>query len=266
LPCPIRHEPPCAAHRRPSLPHVVRAFTLIELLVVVAIVALLAAILFPVFAQARERGRQIACASNLKQLALAWQMYAQDYDETACPSYFCSNGLCQIETGWDFMLNSTTGQAGPGLLDPYTKSGVLHQCPDFLGQAYGRPYTGYAYNATYLGGDDYRFSPNPKMYPACKLAQIGLPAVTVAFADGGWGTTTPKAENYLRAPSDTLLLPGGLVDFRHASTANVAYADGHVQAVHCASPFHAAYPEFGTLSADDTAYGPEMKPASAYAF
>jgi prepilin-type N-terminal cleavage/methylation domain-containing protein/prepilin-type processing-associated H-X9-DG protein len=58
------------------------AFTLIELLVVIAIIALLAAILFPVFAQAREKARAATCTSNLKQLGISWIMYAQDYDET----------------------------------------------------------------------------------------------------------------------------------------------------------------------------------------
>ena len=56
-------------------------FTLIELLVVIAIIAILAAILFPVFAQAREKARATACTSNLKQLDLALMMYGQDYDE-----------------------------------------------------------------------------------------------------------------------------------------------------------------------------------------
>ncbi len=68
-----------------------RAFTLIELLVVIAIIAILAAILFPVFAQAREKARQTMCLSNEKQLSLAVLQYVQDYDETMVPAVDCNN-------------------------------------------------------------------------------------------------------------------------------------------------------------------------------
>src|SRR5947209_19553868 len=63
-------------------------FTLIELLVVRAIIAILAAILFPVFAQAREKARMISCLSNTKQLGTAVIMYCQDYDETYSPNLY----------------------------------------------------------------------------------------------------------------------------------------------------------------------------------
>src|ERR1051326_153956 len=66
-------------------------FTLIELLVVIAIIAILAAILFPVFAQAREKARAPACLSNLRQVGLGLQMYAQDYDEVLPTSVDVTN-------------------------------------------------------------------------------------------------------------------------------------------------------------------------------
>src|SRR5262245_48870524 len=69
---------PCRTSARTRTPN---AFTLIELLIVIAIIALLAAILFPVFARAREKARQSACASNLKQIGMGILQYTQDFDE-----------------------------------------------------------------------------------------------------------------------------------------------------------------------------------------
>ena len=88
-----------------------RGFTLIELLVVIAIIAILAAILFPVFAKAREKARQISCTSNMKQIALAVNMYAQDFDETYPPKGVCADGNWQ----WD---------AWETLVAPYIKNGA----------------------------------------------------------------------------------------------------------------------------------------------
>lgn len=228
------------------------------MLVVIAIISLLAAILFPVFARAREKGRQTACASNLKQLGLAWLMYAQDYDETACPSYF--NGG---NTAWDFQRIG--GVYLPGLLGAYTHDGRVAGCPDWVNRsATVRPYNGYAYNATYLGGD---MGTPLGSFPPAPLARISAPANTAAFADGGYANLATGAampENFLRAPSDTVYYGAGLIDFRHTSMAEVAYADGHVHAVPQRFPFHLQFPQFGGLSQDDSAYGPGMQPASAY--
>ena len=97
-----------------------KGFTLIELLVVIAIIAILAAILFPVFAQAREKARGISCLSNSKQIGTAIYMYAQDYDETIVP-WFVRTGIVRDEQRRD--LNSWVE-----LVQPYIKNG-LGQAP-----------------------------------------------------------------------------------------------------------------------------------------
>lgn len=226
------------------------AFTLIELLVVVAIIAIVAAIMLPVFAGVREKSRQTTCLSNLRQIGLAWLMYAQDYDETACPSYYYSEDF-RYETAWDFHLDWGTvvddvPKWGYGLLGSYSKSGALHSCPSFYGNAWGRPYTGYAYNASYIGGDVLA------EIPVCTLAQITEPANTVTFAEGGFGKPV-AAQNYLRAPGDPLYM-AGKVHFRHQKAASVAYADGHVKAATRQHRETSLEPDCAALSEDDSAY------------
>src|SRR5262245_15655599 len=127
-----------------------RGFTLIELLVVIAIIAILAAILFPVFAQAREKARQGSCLSNMKQMALAVHMYAQDYDEILPP---------YNDAVFDFgNPDPTTRKRSDGpwrtnylwCLQPYMKNQQIQACPSMGGQEGGQEVTPQS-RASYLG-------------------------------------------------------------------------------------------------------------------
>jgi prepilin-type N-terminal cleavage/methylation domain-containing protein/prepilin-type processing-associated H-X9-DG protein len=125
-----------------------RAFTLIELLVVIAIISILAAILFPVFAQARESARQTQCASNMRQIGLAMLMYAEDNDATWVPAFSIGqpgptysivqpwigydNNNSSFSDGWSTgdMMMPAKNRLHPGSLDPYIRSDGIKRCPD----------------------------------------------------------------------------------------------------------------------------------------
>jgi len=136
-------------------------FTLIELLVVIAIIAILAAILFPVFAQVREKARSISCLSNVKQLGLAVTQYEQDYDET------CPNGINPYGGG----------QGWAGQIYTYVKSTGAYKCPDDAAVGH---VSSYAYNANVT-----KPSPTaPTGFPTgMSIAQYNSPSKTVLLAE-----------------------------------------------------------------------------------
>ncbi len=111
----------------------IRAFTLIELLVVIVIIAILAAILFPVFAQAKESAKRTACISNIKQIALANIMYANDYDDIFVSYSTGSDDGSYASTWWGkiYMQDYTMVNVAQdeGLLYPYMKDYVILDCP-----------------------------------------------------------------------------------------------------------------------------------------
>ncbi len=183
-----------------------RAFTLIELLVVIAIIAILAAILFPVFAQARAKARQTACLSNSKQIANASMMYIQDYDEQLMELYRCEtsgrngSGNCNATTNvWPSaeINNPATGKpygwfTGPqsgrpefspnwaSILQPYSKNTGIFSCPS--GNPIWRPATP-TDNAGYIYSNWVADTGEGK--PAKTLAQLPRPADLIMFYETG---------------------------------------------------------------------------------
>src|SRR5689334_18094759 len=107
-----------------------RAFTLIELLVVIAIIAILAAILFPVFAQAREAARMSSCISNQRQIGMGLTMYLQDYEETLPAADWGNAFVGPPFTVFGFQNGA--GVAPPTWADvfqPYVKNTKIMKCP-----------------------------------------------------------------------------------------------------------------------------------------
>lgn len=135
-----------------------KAFTLIELLVVIAIIAILAAILFPVFAQVREKARSISCLSNLKQIGLGVTQYEQDYDEKG-PNGADPYGRC---SGWAHLIY------------PYVKSVQVYRCPDDSGSDQGTSSYGINANLGHYQGSNAQGSAT-----GISLSEYNSPSKTV---------------------------------------------------------------------------------------
>ncbi len=195
-----------------------RGFTLIELLVVIAIVSLLAAMLLPVFAQAREQGRSASCGSNLKQLMTAVLFYTQDYDEQMPLSAMrLPNGFAN----WH------------DIIDPYLKNSQIWLCPSSnlpRTDSNGKLTTHYGYNAFYLNGMRLDFS-NYQTAAGVSLSAIVHPAETVALADARSITSVPPTGigKYLLPPSQPPAPFWGRPEPRHNEGVNVAWCDGHTK-------------------------------------
>jgi prepilin-type N-terminal cleavage/methylation domain-containing protein/prepilin-type processing-associated H-X9-DG protein len=210
-----RNAPP-AARRQGALFMIVvhskpqkKGFTLIDLLVVIAIIAILAAILFPVFARARENARRSSCLSNTKQLGLGILQYTQDYDEKLPASY---------DAGTDFIW--------PTMIMPYIKSTQLFFCPSDSVHASGSGVSAgnmsYGYNWYYLTASPFYSS------GGVSLASIQSVSETIMLGDSqdklNTGLTNPNA--YIIG-SPSLADPNYLVPARHLEGANICFVDGH---------------------------------------
>lgn len=212
------------------------AFTLIELLVVIAIIAILAAILFPVFAQARERARAATCVSNLKQIGLAAQMYAQDYDERFCVnSYYMIPGDYNSIVTWDNMLGpyikagiaktgTETASATTGF-DAFAKGSPFFKCPSDGISRGGSPIPwaprSYSWNTGPFG--------DTGVGVGTSLAAITIPASTIQIAErpvnnnitnfnSAWNVDSPATQAAALNGKPT-----------HSEGWNYVFVDGHVK-------------------------------------
>ncbi len=205
-------------------------FTLIELLVVIAIIAILAAILFPVFAQAREKARQSSCASNLRQIGMAGLMYAGDYDETL-PLYrylpsgliFWSGGRTSVSAPFDKSL---------GLIVPYIKSGEIQRCPSYTGgENLGG--SGYGMNSRLAFGRNAAGVPVTYGTPhPAAMAELSRPAETIFFGEAGipdFPIPGMVGETIQIDPPGSGGSP--TIHFRHQRFSNFVFCDGHLKPV-----------------------------------
>ncbi len=231
-----------------------RGFTLIELLVVMAIISILASMLFPVYSKAREKARQTACMSNIRQLGMAVSFYATDWDE----------GIPPVYSGWE---TNPLGQTGTvywcELIYSYVKNEGIYICPSAGGAYYGHTSLCPAYPtpAAYVceGGLGFNWfgsrvvvDPSGAYTSLLSGATLGSsadPVSQIMFGEtdrlGTFGPThlsdsiPPSDPNELRLyPFDYWMdatrtdVGGGWYHGkeRHNEVMNIAYADGHAKA------------------------------------
>jgi prepilin-type N-terminal cleavage/methylation domain-containing protein len=215
-----------------------QAFTLIELLVVIAIIAILAAILFPVFAQAREKARQATCQSNEKQIGLALLQYTQDYDERFPIEVY---GSATDQLDWSARLHAYAGTETQVGAIGQAKNPSYYVCPDdSIVRPFGTPRT-YALTTNLINSQNQPINGNYNngYWPGYNLSQLASPAGSIALAEN------PGPSNFLGNINGAVVecpgvcgsgtfvgqQSGGVLIPYHAQFWNYLFADGHVKSL-----------------------------------
>jgi prepilin-type N-terminal cleavage/methylation domain-containing protein/prepilin-type processing-associated H-X9-DG protein len=226
-----------------------KGFTLIELLVVIAIIAILAAILFPVFAQAREKARQTACMSNEKQMGTALQMYGQDYDEIL-PTWNMGvltggPGCCPHNLYWDSLLQPYVKMGDPTQASAANRDmGGVWKCPSSIGTKADRSYGMSTF--IFRAGIGVNNSTTGNAYRVLSMAEMDAPASTIFVGDCGlggrlappmWGQTRSLRGGSPVANAATMANNQWEWPDRHNGGANYVFADGHAKWLKCESAY-----------------------------
>ena len=227
-----------------ELCHSKSAFTLVELLVVISIIAMLLAVLLPALGNARGLARRAQCGSDLKQLMLAWFMYADNNNGIVMPGkdynkYDTSTGNIQF---WNGHWVTDASKSGGGYLIPeegylwnYAPNGKLNACPSFqkdmILDDHGQ--LGYGYNFRYLSPQEDSKTGSVYITHWTKIINIPSPAEKMAFAD----CSRNKKNQSLGYPEEqTPFMNPPRAQYpsfqgRHNRTGNVAWTDGHVSSM-----------------------------------
>ena len=229
-----------------------RGFTLIELLVVIAIIGVLASLLLPALAAARENAKEAQCASNIKQIHLANSLYADDNGgrfTAAAPDIFDGFGGKMRWHGIRSTANPLSTFDQPGPLAPYMDSGGrVKTCPSFTNYAHINPSSnafesgtgGYGYNHMYVGSTAFLNGYiQSGIKQGAKVTDIAKHASTVMFTDAAFLQPDLIEYSFCEPPfvlgwsapyEPTSYRADPSIHFRHRGKARVVWCDGHVSA------------------------------------
>jgi len=231
-------------------------FTLIELLVVVAIIALLAAILFPVFSSARESSRAASCISNLKQIGLAFTLYEQDDDEFFPTDYYGAFNPGDSTQGTGYNGVYGTGR-WPLRIESYVKDDQIYQCPSGVVGPSVASGTNPNYLMSYWGVGGMFGKPGAVDAIPISLSAVLSPSTQPTLYDDIAAPSTWRDQIVMR-PFWNGAVYGNVASFTpgrvgpHSNGLNVLYADGHAKWQNVSTLYTQACPGYTNINSTCT--------------